>query len=80
MFAVLCAMALAGILISPAVPSPPTVVGKAIQASVTSLVLAVLPPAGAVATIVLGILYPALPYVVRGSGSADGPIFLPLRR
>ena len=79
-FAVLCVLALAGILISPAVPSPPTVLGKAFHASVTSLALAVLPPACVVASVVLGVSYGALEYVVRPGESAAGAAFLPLRR
>ncbi len=79
-FALLCTLALAAILISPAVPSPPTVVGKAIYASVISLVVAVLPAACAVATIVLGVLYPVFEYVIRAGEPASEPVFLPLRR
>ncbi len=79
-FAVVCVVALVGILVSPAVPSPPTIVGKAIHASVTSLMIAVLPPACALASAVLGMLYPATEYVVQGGDSAVGAVFLPLRR
>ena len=79
-FAVACAIALAGILVSPAVPSLPTVVGKAIHASVTSVVLAVLPPICALATIVLGILALTWERVVRVRDRAAGPVLLPLRR
>ncbi len=80
LLALVCALALAGLLVSPAVPSPPTVLGKAIQASVTSLVVAVLPAACAVASVVLGVFYSTLEYVVRTGDSAAGPVFLPLRR
>ncbi len=79
-FAVVCVVSLAGILVSPTVASPPTVVGKAIHASVTSLMIAVLPPACAAASVVLGMFYAATEYMIRGGDSAVGPVFLPLRR
>ena len=78
--ALACAIALAGILVSPAVPSPPTVVGKTIDASVTSLTLAFLPPACGLASILLGMLYLTLEQVVHAGDSAVRPASLPLRR
>lgn len=78
--AVLCALALAGILVSPAVPSPPTVVGKTMHASVTSLAVAMLPPSCALGAIVLGILAITSDFHPGAADAATGPVFLPLRR
>jgi len=78
--AALCALALAGILISPAVPSPPTVVGKAAHASITVLGHAVLPAMCLLASFVLGPRHHVSGAYSDPGSSIAGSVFAPLRR
>ncbi|MBZ5645865.1 MAG: hypothetical protein LAN37_01425 [Acidobacteriia bacterium] len=76
----LCALALAGILISPAVPSPPTVVGKAIGAAVSVLVAAVLPPPCSLRALVMRFTYGAPEMDARAAEPGSGDVAIPLLR
>ncbi len=75
----ICAMALAGVLISPAVASPPTVVGKSIHGSA---VLPALPGTSASQALagLLGTPYRTFADIVFVHDFAAGPVSLPLRR
>ena len=81
LFALSCALALAAILVSPAVPSPPTVIGKSVHRSVASQVtVAVLPGAFALPAVVLATLSRILETAPDGSPWGCRAVFLPLRR
>ncbi len=80
LFAVLCALALAAILISPAVPSPPTLVGKAVHAAGTVLAVAVMPPTCRLPAIASGIGHLLIDLSAAAGESVAGLVFSPLRR
>ncbi|HVP43572.1 MAG TPA: hypothetical protein VMS96_09060 [Terriglobales bacterium] len=76
--AVVCAITLASILISPSVPSPPTLMGKAIHVPLAPQALAVLPPSAA--GVMFGPLYQTFERLAGASDFDPGPVPLPLRR
>ena len=73
-------LALAGILISPAVPSPPTLVGKAIGAAVSVLVVAVLPPPCSLRAVVMRVTYGAPEMDARVAEPGPGDVAIQLLR
>lgn len=81
LLAAFCALALVGILISPAVPSPPTLVGKSVQGAIMApAAIALLPPTSELRVIIGGQLYRTFDLTAHGAGPAAGPGSLPLRR
>ena len=79
--ALLCVLAIAGILVSPAVPSPPTVVGKTVHSAVPLLELTALPPAcGQAAAVALGTPLASDEVAACTVESAADALSLPLRR
>ncbi len=81
LFALSCAIALAGILISPAVPSLPTLVGKSVHQPVASqIAIAILRGALPLATVIAAILQRTGEIAGGGSRSGCQAGFQPLRR
>lgn len=79
LLAMLCVTALAVILVSPAVPSPPTVVGK-IHVLLSGVLAAMLPSTVSIAMLMAAALLPGSALLAPGAGGSGGPVSLPMRR
>jgi hypothetical protein len=77
---IVCALAFAWILVSPAAPSPPTIIGNVIQGGVTFLVFALLPPICAIGSPAMGVPYALVESTVLLHSGDIHCFSVPLRR